>query len=450
MPPPTGVQTYGGDGAVSLVWTPQPGVEYWVFHAQDPSLSTTGNWTNLLAAGVIENAATPTILCGLINNPSPPSYFPPTFFSINARTGTAAGGPGSALVSANPRPAGGPEAPWVPGTTIPASFTAITYGAITPCGYAGRPASGRFVAVGPAGTIYFSSISPNIAGPLSEAQGNVTMSWAQASVPNGFSEDLLGVAAIVTGYANPYSPGLIFVAVGKGGTVLRSFDGQTWQQIFGIPTTNNLNAVASSGGTFLAVGDAGVVLASNDGGLTWNSISSATAVSVNTLNAIRCAVSSASCVAVGTNGTSLWTGNSGATWSLIPVGVNNWTKIAYGYNNSNADSIISAPGGVLTVGNRAINTWVVADAAGNYAYANASTGYWNVGTTAFSNSIAGIDYTTRFVAIDGSGNAYSSETGLPGTWHSGGSTGVSNPAALVSNGMGFVLIGATGANASSF
>lgn len=448
--PPQGVQVYAGDASISVTWQEEPGVAYWVFHAQSPLLSTSGNWTSLLYAGAIVNTGSPAILCGQINNPTPDPLFPATYFSVNGRSGSSPGGVGSAVVYTSARPAGGPYAPWSPGNTIPATVTAIGYGAVTSCGYGGRPASGTYVAVGPAGTIYSAPLSATVAGPLSVSQGNQPLVWSPATLPAGLSEDLRGVAAYSYGNAanNPGVASVLFVAVGTGGTIVRSADGQNWQQVSNVPTSVNLNAVAIAGSTFVAVGDSGVVLTSTDT-LNWSLNANATTVSTNALSAIHCV--SATCVAVGVNGTTMWSGNSGGTWSLFPIGINNWTGIAYGNNNDNKDALVTETTDSITVtpANQAINTWVVTDPNGNYAYAT-SSGAWVAGTTPIASSVVAIDYTTNFVALDSAGNAYSSENGI--TWSNApvGTSNLLDAVAMISNGAGYVAIGSSGDNASSF
>jgi len=443
-PPPAGVQTYAGDGTISLTWNVVPGDEYWVFYAQDPTLSTS-NWTTLLDAGALVNAGMPSILCNQINNPNPTSLFPQMFFTVDARTGSSPGGPGSSLVSASPRPAGGPASPWVIGPTIPANVTALGYGAISSCGYAGRPASGIYVAVGPGGTIYSSTVAPTVSGPLIPSEGNNPMTWTPGNIPLGFSQDLVAVAGYGTA-TTPTTPALIFVAVGAGGTILRSTDGQNWALVPSVPTTNNLNAVSYSGSAFIAVGDGGVILTSSNG-LVWTQ-SLGAAVNTNTLNAIKCIGSN--CFAVGASGATMWTNSSGASWTLFIHGTNNWTRIAYGNNNANADPpVVTQTDVTLTLNYAAkyISTWVLVDAQGNYAYTN-SPGTWTDGNAPIANSIVAIDYTTRFVALDAAGNAYASENAT--SWVPIGASGLTAPTALFSNGQGFVALDVSGANASSF
>ncbi len=451
--PPQGVQAFAGDSSVSVTWAADPTVNYWVFHAQSPQLSIdNSNWANLLFAGVLVDASSPAIVCSQINNPNPPpdNVFPAIYFSVNGRTGTAPGGPGSPLVSATPRPAGGPDAPWITGATIPSPLTAIGYATATGCGYAGRPASGVYVAVGPAGAIYNTTFTPTVAGPLSPSSGNAPLVWVRASTPAGQSEDLLGVAAYsyASAFNNPGVASFVFVAVGKGGTIVRSTDGQNWQQVTGVPTGVNLNAVALAGSTFIAVGDSGVVLTSADS-LNWVLNASAATASSNALNAIHCV--STTCVAVGANGTTLWSTTGGGTWSLFPTGTNNWVTVAYGNADNNADALVTDVNGALTInpGAQAINTWVVADANGSYATSTV-IGTWVPGATAIASSIVGIDYTTRFVALDGAGNAYASENGYNWSPSPVGASNLFDAVAISSNGSGYVAIGSSGDNASSF
>jgi hypothetical protein len=457
-PAPQGVQAYAGDASISITWPMDPGVSYWVFHAQSPLLSTTGNWSSLLYAGVTTNAGSPATICAQGNYPpptnlypeTPTKLFPATYFSVNGRTGSSAGGPGSALVGAVARPAGGPDAPWIPGAAIPAAVSAIGYGAVTPCGYSGRPASGIYVAVGPAATIYSAALAPTVAGALSPSHGNQPLNWVRANTPAGISEDLHGVASYsyASSANNPGVASVVFVAVGRGGTIVRSTDGQNWQQVTSVPTSVNLNAIAAAGSTFIAVGDSGVVLTSPDT-LVWSINTNAAAVSTNSLNAIHC--TSNTCVAVGANGTTLWSGNGGSTWASYPTGSNNWTGIAYGNFNDNKDALVTEGINTLTVNlaNLSINTWVVVDAGGSYAYAPTSGG-WISGSTGIASSIVAIDYTTRFVALDGAGNAYASYTGA--TWSPSpvGASNLSDAVAMRSNGSGYVAIGSAGSNASSF
>ncbi len=450
--PPSGVQAYAGDGTVSLTWNEDPNVDYWVFYAQDPTLSLSNDWASLFNANAVHDAVSPVTICNQINNPQPSTLFPSLFFTVNGRVGSAPGGAGSPLVSVSPRPSGGgAAAPWLPGNSIPAPVSALGYAAITGCGTGGRPAQGLYVAVGPAGTVYSGRLAPNVTGPLAPSTGNQPISWIQGNVPAGFSANLRGVASITTSF-DPTAPGVILVAVGTNASILRSADGQNWTQVTGVPVNVNLRGVASTGSGFVAIGDVGTVITSVDG-LTWTISYLASAVSGgNTLNAINCA--GANCVVVGQRGQVLSSTDGGLSWSQTVVGNNNWIGVAYGNYDINADAIVSAPGGVLTFGSPLINTWVAIDANGNFAYTVPATASWVSGQTPIASSLVAIDYSTRFVAVDAAGNSYASENGAG--WQLTGTTGLHLPVAICRNATGalnatgFVALAANGANAASF
>jgi hypothetical protein len=450
--PPTGVQAYAGDGTVSLTWNEDPNVDYWVFFAQDPTLSLSNDWASLFNANAIHDAYSPITICNQINNPQPSANFPALYFTVNGRVGSSPGGAGSPLVSVSPRPSGGgASAPWLPGVSIPAPMSALGYAAITGCGVSGRPAQGLYVAVGPGGAVYSGRLAPNVAGPLSPATGNEPISWIQGNVPPGFSADLHGVASVTTSF-NPAAPGVILVAVGTNAAILRSLDGQNWTQVTGVPTNVNLNGIASTGSGFVAIGDVGTVLTSVDG-LTWTvSYQASTVSGGNTLNAIHCA--GGSCVVAGQRGQVLSSSDGGLSWAQNVVGNNNWIDIAYGNYDINADAIVSAPAGVRTFGTPLINTWVVIDANGNFGYTVPATSSWVTGQTPIAASLVAIDYSTRFIALDRAGNAYASENGA--SWQLTGSTGLNSPVAIrrnatgALNATGFVALASGGANAASF
>jgi photosystem II stability/assembly factor-like uncharacterized protein len=379
------------------------------------------------------------------------SGFPAYYFTINGRTGTSKGGQGNAPVSAMPRPAASSNVPWVPGATIPVGVNGLGYVALTSCGFSGLPPQGIFVAVGPSGTVYTSTLAPTVAGPLTNP-GNAPMTWTQANIPLGFNSNLNAVAGRAGSGNNPTNPNLLFAAVGDGGAILRSLDGMNWQQSATVPSGSNLHAVAFASASFVAVGDSGTVLTSPDG-LNWTLNQSAQSAnpSNSALRAIHC--SGATCVAVGDSGTTLWSSSGGSAWSPLPFGTNNWIAIAYGNQNANSDAVFV--NGVYVLANEAINTWVVADANGNYGFYNQGTGgVWVAGPSIIAPGIVALDYTTNFVALDSAGNAWISEQGATGSWATYSSAPVAingaSAIALRSNGVGYVALGASGANAASF
>ena len=142
--PPTSVRAYGGDAMISVTWSGSAANSYWMFYAQDPTLST-NNWVNgLLNAGIAINPSSPWLLCNQVNNPNPTTQFPAMYFTMDGRTGTAPGGAGSPVVSGVARPAGGPYpgsgAPWTPGGGIgvtSGSLYGLGYVPVTTCGSTG-------------------------------------------------------------------------------------------------------------------------------------------------------------------------------------------------------------------------------------------------------------------------------------------------------------------------
>ncbi len=106
------------------------------------------------------------------------------------------------------------------------------------------------------------------------------------------------------------SPGVI-IAVGAGGTILRSADGGDTWRVLTTDTYNNLVAVDfSSPTTGYVVGNSGVILKTNDAGESWNKLNSG--VNAN-LFGVSFADNSTGWV-TGFNRTVLKTTDGGATW----------------------------------------------------------------------------------------------------------------------------------------
>jgi hypothetical protein len=266
--PPTDVKVLVGDGGVTVSWTMNSGVEYWVFSAAADSIST-DNWSTLPQAKVVRNAASPQIVTGLINGTT-------YSFTVNGRSSGGPGGPGSTSISVVPRLAG---LAWTAGTPLASSnlkglgFIALTF-------------PGQFVTVGAGGTAFTSPDAIN---------------WA--TVTTGVTTDLNAVAF---GGGN-------FVAVGAGGVIVNSADASTWTtQTSG--TTNDLYGVALGSAGLVAVGANGTVLRSTDGGNNWSVQTSGTA---NHLYGVTFA--NLQYVAVGAQGTVL-TSADGGIWTVATAG----------------------------------------------------------------------------------------------------------------------------------
>jgi hypothetical protein len=252
----------------------------------------------------------------------------------------------------------------------------------------------------------------------------------------------------VTGYAanqnNQANPGLRWVAVGAGGESVYSIDGIAWA--VGNPSNSNsqanpnnyaLRSVTHNGATFFAAGDTGTILSSTDG-ITWASHVS------GTVNNLRGITHGGVYVTVGDNGTILTSGD-GNTWTAHTSGTTNILRQV-----TSIGSIIVAvgDGGVIVTSK---------DGGANWASQTLPGGTQSlVGVAAESqyviNAIAdpslGFIASAQFVTVDSAGNAYTSTNGL--TWSGAILTGTANLNAMVSSGFGFVSAGNAGATASAF
>ena len=422
-----------GDGYVGITWTPVLGVSYLAFGSTNAAL-TTLNWTDPSIAGfplnnVGNSSQPPALECNTngqygINVPNGL----PFYFTVDAHTGTSPGGTGSPAVTAIARPAGGT---WVNGTPLAASINDVGYAVITTCLSTGLP-TGIYVAVGPGGDIF-------------ESTDGTT--WIRRGPP-GYVTDLYGVAT-VTGSVNvPQAPNLLFIAVGAGGAVVRSTDGISWDssiaQNASVPT---LRSISVAGSTFVAVGDAGRIQTSADG-LTWVTAASNTAAN---FHAVHCF--STACVAVGDAGVVDTSGDGGMSWTVTTLGggTSALRAIAFG----NYDDNVTAPNVLGVNGTVLINTWVlVGDNAtlfeSNTVSGTTGTQFWTAVSINGAANFVAISYTTQFVAIDSNGNAFASQTAIPNSWSPPVATGITDPVSVTSNGHGYVLLGSSGDNTSSF
>ncbi len=408
-PPPANVTTTSGDGWIQMNWDTSSGLEYWVFTALDPSL-TTLNWLNLLGGAAFIKVTPPLTLCGQTNELQ-------RWFTVNSRSGSDAGGPGSPVVSAVPHAAG---VAWTAGATLGDDLTGVGFGVITTCTRNGLP-TGVLTAVGPGAVIYSSR--------------DAGASWTRRAAPSGFGGDLYAVANYTASPNVPDTPNMRTVAVGAGGASLYSTDGSvTWNvgraaDAAG-PTLRGLVVVGSS---FVTVGDGGAIQSSSDG-ITWNALTSNTSANLHGIT-----FGNSRYVAAGDGGTLASSTDGGSTWTVQTIaGAGNLRAIAYGSNNNSAGN-----GGTVL-----INTFVAVADNGTAVVSNDGGATWSVVAIAGAGELAGVSYISRFVAIDRAGNAFTSANGQ--SWTSAIATGGAGLRAITTNGYGYFAVGDGGATTKSF
>jgi hypothetical protein len=358
------------------------------------------------------------------------------YFAANGRSNGGPGGSSSPTINATPYNAA--SAVWAT-SSMPLSpnLNGVGYTSLTTCSNNTTSAAGSFATVGAGGAIFTS---------------NDGKSWINQSAPAGFTTDLYAV----TGYAaNQNNPATVrWVAVGAGGAAIYSTDGGTTWIAGSSLTTQALHFLTQVAGTFFAVGDAptngtGTILSSTDG-ITWTSHASGTP---NSLNGVT---HGNIYVAVGNGGTILTSGD-GNTWTA-QTSVTSLTS-------SNLRQVTSFGSIIVAVGNAGT---IVTSKDSGATWAVQTLGATNlVGVAAESQFVAnavidpqlGFISTAQFVAVDNTGNAYTSPNGY--TWTSvpvstgtTTSTGISNLSNLgqpmVSSGFGYVAAGNAGATASAF
>jgi hypothetical protein len=454
-PPPPWLPSTSGDGRVKLEWTPTAGVEYWVFSATDPSL-TAFNWTGLPNAMAVVAAPTPTYMCGLVDevNGTALTYY----FATNGRINGGPGGPSSPTISATPYNAATASNAWKLNTSFSANVYGLGYASLTTCANnTALSATGTFAAVGAGGAIF---TSPD------------AISWTGQSSP--VTTNLNAVAGYATNLNNATTPGLYWAAVGDGGKAVYRTDGINWTAGTSTTTQNLRSIVHVAGGTFYAVGDSGTIMSSTNNGMTWTSVSSTPTTSHN-LNGVS--YTNGLYVAVGDGGTIL---TNSSNWVPLPYsapptsGLQPASTSPTTQNLRQVAAIATVYGSIyVAVGDN--GTIVTSD---SYLH----NGRWTLVSSPnvpASASLVGVTveprgvetqtaYTTapavdpwlgfisaaQFVAMDSSGNTYTSINGYD--WTASTGTGMAacttciwmNP--LISSGFGYVAAGDNGQTAYAF
>lgn len=415
-----------------LTWTASPGVDYWIFTATDPSL-TAFNWTGLPNEHAYTSVATPFYMCGLLTSTFGTTNWTPYYFATNGRINGGPGGPSSSTISAIPYNASANT--WIANSSLSSQpLYGVGYASLLTCSNNATSAAGNFAAVGAGGVIFSSSDGQN---------------WnAATNVPSGLP-DLYAVTGNAANLNNPTTPALLWVAVGDGGVTVYSNDGNYWYT--GRPALGNpaLRSLTHAGGTFVAVGDGGTIISSTDG-INWTT---QTSISSNNLRGVT---HGNNYVAVGDSGTIL-TSTNGASWSQVYASgistFNNLRQVA------SVGSLYVAVGDAGTIVTSKDNgaTWIAQTLPGAPNL---------VGVAAESQFVAndvvdgwlGVIPNVQFVAVDSSGNTYTTKSNPSSTASTNGLTwssatpiaGISSLNALVSSGFGYVAAGNSGATAYAF
>lgn len=410
--PPSGFTAVAGDGRVKLDWTASPGVDYWVFSATDPSL-TAFNWTGLSNARGYKSAVAPFYACGLFNGTG-------YYFAANGRVDGGPGGTSTPTVNALPYNVSTTWASGVPSTA--SDLLGVGYAGLTTCSNSTVSAAGSFAAVGAAGAIFTSPDGIN---------------WVNRSTP--VATNLNAVTGYAANQNNSANPGLRWIAVGDGGTSVYSTDGITWLKGTTTTTTNALHSVTHSAGTFFAVGDTGTIISSSDGN-TWTSHTANSGTSNNLYGVTH----GNNYVAVGDAGTIVTSGDGGG-WTLQPYVTANTLRQV-----TTVGSIIVAVGdaGTIVTSKNGGSSWALQAVPSGSPNLVGVTSELRYEANALTDPELGFISTVQFVAVDDTGNAYTSVNGY--TWSTAIPTGATGLNALVSSGFGYVAAGNGGATAYAF
>jgi len=94
----------------------------------------------------------------------------------------------------------------------------------------------------------------------------------QASAETGLDIEYAQLMPLATGsmLLDITRVGETYVAVGERGHIVRSKDGETWEQAEVVPTRSTLTSVVSEGNRLWAAGHDAVILTSGDSGKTWS------------------------------------------------------------------------------------------------------------------------------------------------------------------------------------
>jgi len=365
---PSGVAVAPGDGRVTVTWTQEPDLTYWIFYQVGSSVVPAAP-----GATIIRDAVSPRVIADLANGTQ-------YAFVMNATKDDSAAGPASPVFPRTPRLAG---ADWASGAvpsaanlngmafngsrlvvvgdsaTIfagdynytstnpnalgvtkwePATFTPTGTGLPSTTKLSAVTFSSQFVALGTDGSISTSAdgltwtLSSN---PVPIASMNGIAFGAGVYVAVGDGGNIFTSPDLVTWTLATFNPGNHlydvsflnggFVVTGASGTLLTSPDGLTWTaRVSTPPTANALRGAAFSASTgvrYVAVGDAGTIVTSTDG-IAWIPIAPPLAQNLSGV------VFGSRFVAVGQGGAAVFS-DDGANWTLASAGSANLTRVLF-------------------------------------------------------------------------------------------------------------------------
>ena len=322
-PPVGGLSVVAGENQVTLSWTETPGVDYWIFSAQDKPTLNLSNWLTSTGSSYRLNVKSPFVITGLVNG-TPYSFF------LTGRFNKGPGGDATPTVTATPRLAG---IEWTSGVNVnTGNHTGLSFGRYIDT--ATNTSLSTYLAVGNGGRMFkastidtWTAITPVLTTNLNGATfsfskfiaagdaGQIiyssdTQTWNRAT-----SGTVQNLNAIETN-------GSLAVAVGNNGTIITSKDGIAWTAATTVPTSAHLYGVtATVSGLWIAVGANGSILTSSDGAI-WTAQTSNSSADLKAAGALTSIVNNATAytyVVIGANGTVL-SSTDAITWTSRSAG----------------------------------------------------------------------------------------------------------------------------------
>lgn len=178
-----------------------------------------------------------------------------------------------------------------------------------------------FAATNPAPHYLPQAENPDLDGGLLLPGSQVLLVWGSDATILRSDDGITWTHALTTGGADltrvsANESGSVVVAVGAGGTVLRSTDaGRTWNPAHGIETAEDLRAVVNQGKTWIAAGTHGVILRSTDDGKRWSVVDSHLEVAFLTLFADT----GSKTILIGGDGLVGSSKDAGLTWQITAL-----------------------------------------------------------------------------------------------------------------------------------